>query len=360
MSAIRLPATSSRLPSCAPGIIAAVLLALPALYPIASAAPATAAAAASLPVPVVRAVASVAVPVSDMRRSLSFYHDVLGFETVGDREVTGDAYEHLYGVFGARVRIVTLQLGDEQLQLEQFIAPAGRSIPEDSRSNDGWFQHVAIIVSDLDRAYALLRAHQVRHGSTGPQLLPHWNVNAAGIGAFYFRDPDDHNLEVLHFPPGKGNAKWQNHPERLFLGIDHTAIVVADTEASLKYYRDALGLKIAGSSENYGVEQEHLNNVFGARLRITALRAALGPGVELLEYLAPRTGRQMPVDTLANDLWSWHVTMQADVQRADAAVRAQHFSYVSPGPVQLDALTPLTGLLLRDPDGHATLLLQGP
>jgi catechol 2,3-dioxygenase-like lactoylglutathione lyase family enzyme len=351
MPAIRPPAPTSGLSSCAPGIVAAVLFALPALYPIATAAPATAVAAANVSVPVVRAVASVAVPVSDMQRSLSFYHDVLGFEA---------AYEHLYGVFGARVRIVTLQLGDEQLQLEQFIAPAGRSIPEDSRSNDGWFQHVAIIVSDLDRAYALLRAHQVRHGSTGPQLLPQWNVNAAGIGAFYFRDPDGHNLEVLHFPPGKGSAKWQDHPERLFLGIDHTAIVVADTEASLKYYRDALGLKIAGSSENFGVEQEHLNNVFGARLRITALRAALGPGVELLEYLAPRTGRQMPVDTLANDLWSWHVTMQADVQRADAAVRAQHFSYVSPGPVQLDALTPLTGLLLRDPDGHATLLLQGP
>ena len=45
-------------------------------------------------------------------------------------------------------------------------------------------------------------------------------------------------------------------------------------------------MTIAGTSENYGVEQEHLNNVFGARLRITALRAARGPGVELLEYLA--------------------------------------------------------------------------
>ncbi len=46
---------------------------------------------------------------------------------------------------------------------------------------------------------------------------------------------------------------------------------------------------MAGTSENHGLEQERLNNVFGARLRITALRAARGPGVELLEYLAPRT-----------------------------------------------------------------------
>jgi catechol 2,3-dioxygenase-like lactoylglutathione lyase family enzyme len=37
---------------------------------------------------------------------------------------------------------------------------------------------------------------------------------------------------------------------RLFLGIDHTAIVVSDTEASLKFYRDVLGMTVAGESEN--------------------------------------------------------------------------------------------------------------
>ena len=37
-------------------------------------------------------------------------------------------------------------------------------------------------------------------------------------------------------------------------------------------------MRVAGSSENYGTEQEHLNNVFGARLRITAFRAARARG----------------------------------------------------------------------------------
>jgi catechol 2,3-dioxygenase-like lactoylglutathione lyase family enzyme len=69
----------------------------------------------------------------------------------------------------------------------------------------------------------------------------------------------------------------------MFLGIDHTAIVVGNTDASLSFYRDMLGLRVAGESENYGTEQEHLNNVFGAQLRITSLRAAAGPGIELLE-----------------------------------------------------------------------------
>ena len=86
----------------------------------------------------------------------------------------------------------------------------------------------------MDAAYARLRQQQGRARLAGPQRLPDWNPNAGGIRAFYFRDPDGHPLEILQFPPDKGDAKWHAPSRRLFLGIDHTAIVVADTEASLR------------------------------------------------------------------------------------------------------------------------------
>src|SRR5262245_20349761 len=114
----------------------------------------------------------------------------------------------------------------------------------------------------MDEAYRMLRARGVRHASSGPQRLPDWNPNAGGIEAFYFKDPDGHALEIIHFPKGKGDSRWQRAAAPLFMGIDHTAIVVGDTETSLRFYRDALGLRPSGSSENYGTEQEHLNNVF--------------------------------------------------------------------------------------------------
>jgi catechol 2,3-dioxygenase-like lactoylglutathione lyase family enzyme len=305
---------------------------------------------------------SVGVTVSDLDRAVAFYTEVLAFTPVAEWEEAGDGYEHAYGVFGARVRIARLALGGEALELRQFLAPQGRPIPADSRSNDRWFQHVAIIVSDMPRAYAALRAHGVAHASTGPQTLPDWNADAGGIAAFYFRDPDGHNLEVLRFPAGKGDARWQA-TDRLFLGIDHTAIVVGRTEDSLRYYRDVLGMRVAGTAENYGPEQERLNNVFGVRLRITALRTEQGIGVELLDYLAPRTGRPMPLDTLASDLWHWQVNfVRDDLAAIDAAVRVVSGqpgapSYVSPGIVGVDA--PGGGaraLTLRDPDGHAAVL----
>ena len=123
--------------------------------------------------------------------------------------------------------------------------------------------------------------------------------------AFYFRDLDGHSLEILWFPEGKGDTKWHKADGHLFLGIDHTAIAVTDTDARLALYRDLLGMRVAGENENYGPEQERLNNVFGAHVRITAVRADSGPGIEFLEYLAPQDGCPYPADAKANDLFHW-------------------------------------------------------
>ncbi len=310
----------------------------------------------------VTAVDSVVIVVSDLDRAVDFYATTLTFEKVSETEVWGSEYEHLEGIFGLRMRRARLRLGEEQVELVEYLAPStGRPIPVDARSQDRWFQHIAIIVSDMERAYQWLRQHNVTHASPGPQRLPDWNPNAGGIEAFYFKDPDGHVLEVLAFPPGKGDAKWHRPTDRLFLGIDHTAIVVEDTDASLGFYRDLLGLRVAGESENYGSEQEHLNNVFGARLRITALRAASGFGVEFLEYLAPSDGRPYPVDTRSNDLWSWQTRMRTgNAETAVKALRSARAAFVSAGAVALPdgKLGFSAGLLVRDPDGHAVQLVQ--
>jgi catechol 2,3-dioxygenase-like lactoylglutathione lyase family enzyme len=309
----------------------------------------------------IEALDSVTITVSDMDRALDFYEDVLTFQKVSDVEVTGEAYEQLMGVFGLRMRVARLRLGDEHVELMEVLTPKGRPIPVDSRSNDFWFQHVAIIVSDMGRAFAWLREHNITYASPAPQRLPDWNPNAGGIEAFYFRDPDGNNLEILWFPEGKGDPKWHRPSEKLFLGIDHTAIVVEDTDRSLAFWRDLLGLRVAGESENWGPEQERLNNVFGARLRITAVRAPDGPGVEFLEYLSPRDGRPFPADTRASDLWHWQINLRsADVDPAADALRDGRARFVSPGVTQLpgDGLGFTEGLMARDPDGHALLLLR--
>jgi catechol 2,3-dioxygenase-like lactoylglutathione lyase family enzyme len=308
----------------------------------------------------VTAVRGVEMVVSDIHRSRAFF-EMLGFTLVREQELSGPDEERRTGIAKARVRRLELALGSEHLALRQFIAPGqGRPIPPDSRGNDLWFQHVAIVVRDMDRAYGWLRAHHVAHVSSGPQTLPQWNESAAGIQAFYFADPDGHVLELIHFPAGKGDSRWQTPPACnrtpaelcQFLGIDHTAMTVSDTDASLAFYRDRLGLRLAGESENYGTEQEHLNGVFGARLRITTLRAGSGPSVELLEYLSPRGGRAARSDARANDLTHWQIDLA--VFKTAAVWAAANAS----GGRGITQTTSGREALVRDRDGHALLAAE--
>jgi len=298
--------------------------------------------------------------VSDVDRAVEFY-SALTFRKISDVEVYGDEYERLEGVFGARMRIVRMQLGNEYVDLTEYLTPHGRPIPADSRSNDLWFQHIAIVVRDMDQAFEKLHALEVQFVSTAPQTLPPSIPAAAGIRAFYFRDPDQHNLELIYFQPGKGDARWQEKTDKLFLGIDHTAIGIANTEASLKFYRDLLGLRKAGESENLGTEQEHLNQVFGAHLRITGMRASAGPGIEFLEYLTPRDGRPRPADVHANDIVHWQTMIATDnVDLMARKLRDAHVGFISSGVIVMpkDKAGFSKGALISDPDGHDLLLIQ--
>jgi catechol 2,3-dioxygenase-like lactoylglutathione lyase family enzyme len=295
----------------------------------------------------VREVNLVELTVNDLSREVQFFTNALPFQFISESRTARGAADDLLALQNTELRTAELQLGAERIRLTQPMGNKGRPVPQDSRSFDHWFQHIAIVVSDMDRAYERLRTHKVKHVSTAPQTLPEWNKDAGGIKAFYFRDPEDHVLEIIWFPPGKGDPKWQTPTTNLFLGIDHTAIVVSDTDESLAFYTSALGMAVVGGAENYGTEQEHLNQVFGARLRITALRAEFGPGIELLEYITPPGGRPRPHDTKANDLIFWRTHVVAD-----------GFSFLGNGKGGMHA-RPVSNsgasgsFIVIDPDGHA-------
>jgi catechol 2,3-dioxygenase-like lactoylglutathione lyase family enzyme len=311
---------------------------------------------------VVMAVESIGMTVSDIDRSVAFYSDVLSFKPVSDVEVDGPEYDQLWGIFGVRARVVRMQLGEQQLELIEFLAPPDvRPIPVPSYSNDLWFQHFAIAVRDMEAAWAQLRKHHVRQISPRPQTIPISNPAAAGIKVIKFRDPDGHNLELLWFPEGKGNPVWHKLTEDLFLGIDHTAMTVRSTENSTKFYRDLLGLTLSGGALNVGAEQEHLDSLPGARTRVTGLVPQMGPpGLEFLEYELPAAGRPFPIDSHPTDLWHWQTTLvAADVEAALATLRGTA-QFVSSTVVTLPdkALGFTKGFQVRDPDGHAMQIVS--
>ncbi|GET24388.1 VOC family protein [Prolixibacter sp. NT017] len=308
---------------------------------------------------------SVSFTVSDLKEALKFYTEVLPFQKDTVFILKGGNIQHLFNIqdTSLKVEVARLHLGEGQIELMEFhsVNNPGRKIPADSRSNDLWFQHIAIVVSDMSKAYQILVENNVTHVSTSPQTLPGYLPAAAGISAFYFRDPDGHNLELIHFPAGKGNPKWQNAGDKLFLGIDHTAIGIESTRSSLQFYRDLLGLNIAGNSINYGTEQKHLNQVFGARLNITGLKVASGIGIEFLDYIAPSGGRPYPSDTKPTDLWYWQTTLKVSgINELYQKLKKDGYSMLSDSIVEIGTLVEGAhlGFLARDTDGHFLFFVE--
>ncbi len=303
---------------------------------------------------------AIGITVKDLNRSVKFYTDVLGFKKISETELTGVEYEKLFNVFGLHIRKARLQLGEEFIELTDYLTSGGRSIPETQRSNDLFFQHIAIVVSDMEKAFNKLNSYSIEYVSTSPQTLPRSIPGAEGIKAFYFHDPDNHNLELIYFPPGKGQPKWQTTTGKLFLGIDHTAIGVSNSEVSHRFYADLLGLDRKGDSWNEGIEQEHLNNVEGASLHITGYRSLAGPGIEFLEYILPGAGKKYPEDTRSDDIWFWLTILITDNSKLlFEKLRASNYSFVSKEPnlVSQNAFYHQS-FIVKDPEGHALLIVE--
>ena len=265
--------------------------------------------------------------VADLGRAEAFYRDALGFRRAGGGAPDAAALAAL-GRAGGRAAQAVMRLGTEEVALVR-LDPPGAPYPPDGRSDDLWFQHLAIVVSDMAAAHARLLARSFRPISTaGPEQLPAEN---GGVIAFKFRDPDGHPLEFLQFPPGEGRPVWQGRAgDGPCLGIDHTALAVADAARSGRFYAD-LGFRETSRSRNHGPAQARLDGLPGADLTVRGLRpeSAEGPGLELLGYHpSGRGAAALAADSCARD---WATVLASGMGNGAAE-------------------------MLRDPDGHRVLL----
>jgi catechol 2,3-dioxygenase-like lactoylglutathione lyase family enzyme len=211
----------------------------------------------------------------------------------------------------------------------------------------------------MDAAYTRLKKYHFTPISTGgPQTLP---ASTGGVKAFKFRDPDGHPLEFIWFPEGQGRAVWhQKSADTLFLGIDHSAIGISSTPQSLAFYQK-LGFKAAYNSLNVGPTQQNLDGTWNAIVQITGIRPSgeSGPGIEFLDYRTPPTGLPTPVDMESNDIPHVHLTIKVDdITALEKELFEARVPEISPGVVTSDFTDGRKSLLIRDPNGHALLLVE--
>ncbi|MHB1943137.1 MAG: VOC family protein [Acidiferrobacteraceae bacterium] len=292
--------------------------------------------------------------VPDLETTVTFYRALLGFSLNGEVIIDDPAWGELMGIPGARGHLTVLKLGAQDLELVAF-DPPHRVYPSESGATDLWFQHIAVVVSDMDAAHASLSHHSfVTITEHGPQRLP---PTAGSVTAFKFRDPDGHPVELIHFPPGTGNVIWQRG-QGLFRGIDHAAIDVADMQRSVDFYTRVLGLSVASRSVNSGPEQARLDHVRDVLVDVVALQPAIDgpPHVELLRYEWP-TGRPIPTAVKSNDVVADRLVLQVrNLPRLMKTLEAEHIEFISPGLVTLRSGQ--RGAQVRDPTGHRLVLME--
>ncbi len=255
---------------------------------------------------------------ANLPRLTRFYVDVLGFAAEGSPAPVGADEMALLELSGDGRRQV-LRLGAQTVALEAFEAP-GAPYPAQGNAASLWFQHLALVVDDIAAAYGRLRGvHAITKG--GPQRLP---ASSGGVGAFKFRDPDGHPLELLQFPAADTPPAWRGKRAvagQIGLGIDHSAISVGDVDASASFYAE-LGLGAGKRSHNQGPEQQRLDGLRGVQVVVAPMEpAGAPPHLELLGYDVPR-GEAGP-KLRANDVAATRVVWRGG-----------------------------RSALLRDPDGH--------
>ncbi len=246
--------------------------------------------------------------VRDLPAAIAFYEAALGFSASAIEP--GDA--KLLGV--RALHRTLLRRGGQCLELTAC-DPPGAPYPEGSASNDFWFQHCALVTSDIAAAYVRLHSAAFTPVSVdGPQALP------GGIVAFKFRDPDGHPLELIQFPDGDPATA---------AGIDHSAIPVSDVARSVAFYASALGLVERARQVNTGPAQDALDGLAGVSVDVVALAPEMAaPHVELLGYRTPQ-GRPAPPGLLS------------DIAASRLVFKAEH---------------PTETSILRDPDNHVIIV----
>lgn len=301
-------------------------------------------------------VRSLAIVVSDVDRARDFYTRALGFSVVGDITIEAANCRLLAAAPPSSLRSIAVQLGDEIVELVQYLDFEVGLLPSDSCCHDLWFQHIAIVVSDIDRAYDRLKSFAIEPISDGPQTIPADNPMAGGVRAFKFRDSDRHSLELIEFPTNRHRRRDGD----LFLGIDHSAIAVADTQKSLQFYRGLFGKELEDSHLNRGEVQAALDNLQRATVRVSALQfPASAFGIELLDYVEPKTGRAVPNQWYERPVARMCLILGVDDLEASLArLQQAGTEIVSPEIVEFPRICRYErGCLVSDPDGHNLLLV---
>ncbi|MBI3951638.1 MAG: VOC family protein [Acidobacteria bacterium] len=246
---------------------------------------------------------SATVSCSDLEASLRFWRDLIGFEEVWRCSIGGSEVERAWGV-PARTRAAVAFLrydGIEtgQLRLVQFTPYQTTHVR--ARTDSAWAIGVVALdcnVRDPEKTFALLR--EAGYESESAQPL-YYVVDGLQQSEVLFYTPDDVRLVLvgaMNYSPDMARPGVSGH----FGALTTISQFVADMDASVRFYREGLGLEQVFDAWIDDATRPIVNKMAGipehAELRLAAHRR---PGEPDGKHLLLQT-RGVPVVSIAEKM----------------------------------------------------------
>lgn len=133
--------------------------------------------------------------VSDWKRSLRFYQDVLGFRYLHELEVKGKPSETLLQLKDVDLRAIYLEREGVRIELLSYASPGHKGDATPRELNRLGLTHLSLRVDDLDALLAELAEADVN-------LLSHTQIEIprAKVRAVFITDPDGTLIELVQQP----------------------------------------------------------------------------------------------------------------------------------------------------------------
>lgn len=136
------------------------------------------------------------ITVRNLKESLAFWQNVLGFEFSHYAYQTGELAREITGVSGAEILIAVLKAPGHKVELLEYRGPSDRKHPTLRPCDVGSF-HIALTVDNLEAVLEAIAASGWKSAGN-PQTLQ--SGPNAGKRVVYVRDPDGTIIEFMQPP----------------------------------------------------------------------------------------------------------------------------------------------------------------
>jgi predicted enzyme related to lactoylglutathione lyase len=257
----------------------------------------------------------------------------------------------MFGIPSAQLRWVVARVPGPNLGVEMVEAKDIERKPVNPRPQDPGGMTLVLIVRDIDKAFAPLKAAGVPVVTPGGAPITFGVNTARGV---IVRDPDGHFVELLQPSP----LPETTAPAESNIIDARVRITVADTDKAMQLYRDQF--QFQPQLGTFGtIPLLDLMGLKGSQVRLTTAQV---PGSVLkMEFVEIKGADRSPIRPRIQDPGATRLQIRVkDLDSTIGKLKASGSSVVSAGGVPATLQGGIRAAIMPDTDGLYFVLIQAP